>query len=133
MKNTLLIIALLFSAFSFAQSKKLDKREQELSNILKKSHYSKKFPLDYNHYVSKKYACLEKYYKVNPLEQKEFLSKKEFNKNYPFYDPMHYKSIENASLLEETLKIEHWNKNTKTNEIFPKCFNKSDIDWELYK
>lgn len=129
MKNTLLITAFLFSAFSFAQSKKLDKREQELFNILKKSYYLKNSSNQYKVFVAQKYSCLEKYYGINPINEKEFITDKNiFHKTYPNWNEADDKIyIEFSSVLQENLKNENFNPHTKEHSNFPKCLKKADI------
>jgi len=127
MKKLFTICFLSAFALGFSQSK----REKELIEVLKKSYYTQMFDITDHAYTAKKYACLEKYYKVNPLKEKEFLSKKNYVKQYPDYekepDLKMYDSTDPVltSRLQEALKSEHWVNNK--NMIFPKCIKENDI------
>lgn len=121
MKNLFIAIATIFSVSIAAQS--LSPREKQLFDLLSKSPYSKNNTTEGKIYVAKKYACLEKHYDLNPLEQKEFLPIKELNEQYPQWNTMFDNTIENRSILQESLQPVHFSK-SKKHDFFPKCLKK---------
>ena len=118
MKTTFILSGLLLSVSLFSQT---SNRLKELETKISKSHYFKLFPDTQIKFIAEKYHCLEKEYQIKPEQEKEFLNKKDFKKRFPEYQIQFDRSIETASTLQESLKIEHYNHETKESEIFPKC------------
>lgn len=124
MKTIFILSAFLCSTTLFAQS---EKRFSELKEKMKISYYAQNFSeMDLDFYA-KKYVCLEKKYKINPIKEKEFLTEKEFKKRYPDYLKEEDRTIENSSTLQEALKNMHFNPTTNKHDVFPKCIKKEDL------
>lgn len=132
MKTLLLSLSfVLFSVLAFGQSK----RENQLYSLFNKSGFKKywgdgEFDNKSAKAVAKFYSCLERNYKINPLDYPEFTPIKEFEKkNSNTNDIQKNDILKQSSLYYKAYGRLDYHGRLSIQETYPKCIKKSDIDW----
>lgn len=109
------------------ESKKLNNDEKIIYDQITKSYYHSIFPnLNYS-FIAITYNCINKNYKYDIFNEKEFLNKNDFFKKYPDYDKRGDNAIEQRSLFQESKQKMHFSSINKKQNNFPKCFKYSDF------
>ncbi|WP_407503457.1 hypothetical protein, partial [Elizabethkingia miricola] len=97
--------------------------KQELIKLNQASYFPKEAKIDF-------YLCMQKNYKINPIENPEFLSKKEFDKKYPNTKEYERFSIyEKHSLSFNSFAKQDYVWRIENQKAFSKCIKKSEVEW----